>query len=187
MTIIKPSTKDELRRSKPLRQEFCNLPRNPIYLLLDSLKCSHNVGTILRLADALLVQKVYLCGDSVNPSGIRVRKGSRGAERWVEWELRDNAMSVINELHASGVAIVSAEITSDSTDYRDCKMQLPVCFVLGREDCGVSPEILSVSDSIIHLPIFGMTNSLNVSTVAAVLMYEVIRQVRHYAVTNQTQ
>jgi len=176
MNMIRPTTKNELRRNKTSKHEFSNLPRNPIYLLLDSLKCSHNVGTILRLADAVLAQKIYICGDSVNPSGIRVRKGSRGSERWVDWEKRDDAVSVVKELQSRGISIVSAEIASGSDDYRGVSIPLPVCFVLGREDCGVSPEVLSMSDSIIHLPIFGMANSLNVSTVAAVLMYEVIRQ-----------
>ncbi|MEI6208853.1 MAG: TrmH family RNA methyltransferase [Desulfuromonadales bacterium] len=176
MNMISPSTKDELRRNKASREEFRNLPRNPVYLLLDSLKCSHNVGTIFRLADAVLAKKIYICGDSVKPSGIKVRKGSHGSERWVDWEKRDDAVSVINELKSSGISIVSAEITSGSVDYREVNMPLPVCIVLGREDCGVSTEVLSMSDSIVHLPIYGMANSLNVSTVAAVLIYEVMRQ-----------
>ena len=174
--MTRPSTKDELRNGKPTRQEFRGLPRNPVYLMLDGLKCFHNVGTILRLADALLVTKVFLCGDTVNPFGKKTRKGSRGAERWVEWEQRDDTVTVIYELKEQGVSIVSAEIAAESMDYRDYDLQLPVCFVLGREDIGVSPEVLSLSDSIVHLPIFGMTNSLNVSTVAAVLLYEVVRR-----------
>jgi len=184
---IHPSTKSELRSGKPSRQEFRNVPRNLIYLLLDNLKCSHNVGTILRLADALLVQKVYLCGDTVNPFGKKVRQGSRGAEHWVELEQRDDAVSVIKELQACGVSIVSAEITPESVDYRVGNIPLPVCFVLGREDSGVSPDVLSLSDSIVHLPIFGMTNSLNVSTVAAVLLYETLRRGGSVSSTNQVQ
>ena len=50
-------TKEELRSNKKRREEFKNLERNNIYIVLDSLKCAHNVGTILRLSDALLARK----------------------------------------------------------------------------------------------------------------------------------
>lgn len=176
MNMVHPSTKEELRRIKPNRQAFRTIKRNQIYLILDSLKCAHNVGTILRLADALLVQKVYLCGDTVNPFGKKVLNGSRGAERWVELEQHNDAVQVIHRLKAQGISIVSAEIANESVDYRTGDFQLPVGLVLGREDYGVRPEILGLSDAIVHLPIFGMANSLNVATVAAVLLYEVARR-----------
>ena len=49
--------------------------------------------------------------------------------------------------------------------------QFPACLVLGREDRGVAQSIVEISDSVVHLPMYGMVNSLNVSTVAAVLLY----------------
>ena len=54
-------TKEELRKNKERRENFKNIKRNDIYIILDSLKCAHNIGTILRLADSLLVKKVYIC------------------------------------------------------------------------------------------------------------------------------
>jgi tRNA G18 (ribose-2'-O)-methylase SpoU len=58
--------------------------------------------------------------------------------------------------------------------YRNADYEFPVCLVLGREDKGVSQEIIALSDAVVHLPMYGMTNSLNVSTVAAVLMYHLV-------------
>jgi len=52
-------TKDEIRSGKASREEFRKLTRTPIYIVLDGLKSAHNVGTIIRLSDALLVDKVY--------------------------------------------------------------------------------------------------------------------------------
>jgi len=60
---IRQLTKDEIRVGKVSREEFLKVTRNPIYLVLDNLKSSHNVGTILRLSDALLVKKAFICGD----------------------------------------------------------------------------------------------------------------------------
>jgi len=56
-------TKDEIRSGKVSREEFRKLKQNPIYLVLDGLKSAHNVGTVIRLSDALLVDNVYLCCD----------------------------------------------------------------------------------------------------------------------------
>lgn len=167
-------TKDEIRRGKVSREEFCKLKRNPIYLVLDSLKCAHNVGTILRLSDALLVEKVYIYGDGALPPSNKVRKGSLGAERWVDWEHRENTFDTVSELKDKGVSIITAEIATTSVDYRNADYQFPVCLVLGREDRGVSQEIVALSDAVVHLPMYGMVNSLNVSTVAATLMYDLV-------------
>jgi tRNA G18 (ribose-2'-O)-methylase SpoU len=167
-------TKDEIRRGKVSREEFRRLKRNPIYLVLDGLKCAHNVGTILRLSDALLIDKVYLCSDTVLPLTRKVRKGSLGSERWVDWEHREDALDTVSKLKDKGVTIITAEIATSSIDYRHVDYQFPACLVLGREDRGVSQDIIALSDIVIHLPLYGMVNSLNVSTVAAVLMYHMV-------------
>jgi tRNA G18 (ribose-2'-O)-methylase SpoU len=167
-------TKDEIRKGKLSREEFRKHKRNPIYLVLDSLKCAHNVGTIIRLSDALLVEKVYLCGDTVLPLSRKVRKGSLGSERWVAWEHQEDALETVLKLKEQGISIVTAEIATTSIDYRHANYHFPVCLVLGREDKGVRQGIIALSDAVVHLPMYGMTNSLNVSTVAAVLMYHLV-------------
>ncbi|MFH0968657.1 MAG: TrmH family RNA methyltransferase [Methanobacteriota archaeon] len=138
------------------------------------MKSVHNVGTIIRLADAIMVEKVFICGDGALPPSSKVRKGSLGSENWVDWEHREGAFDVISELKHKGVSIVTAEIATTSVDYRDADYRFPLCLVLGREDRGVSQEIVALSDAVVHLPMFGMVNSLNVSTVAAVLMYHLV-------------
>lgn len=172
-------TKAEIRSGKVSREEFSKLKRNPIYLVLDSLKSAHNVGTILRLSDAVLVQKVYICGDGALPPSKKVRKGSLGAERWVDWEHREDTLDAISELNGKGISIVTAEIATTSMDYRNVDCRFPVCLVLGREDRGVSQEIVALSDAVVHLPMYGMVNSLNVSTVAAVLLYDLVGMLDH--------
>lgn len=170
-TPARPLTKQEIRQDKVTREEFLHIPRNPIYLVLDSLMCAHNVGTIIRLSDALLVEKVFICGDGVKPPSKKVRKGSLGAERWVPWEHRKDTFATVAELKSTGIWIITAEIATTSIDYRHANHQFPACLVLGREDRGVAQSIVEISDSVVHLPMYGMVNSLNVSTVAAVLLY----------------
>ena len=165
-------SKEELRDSKVTRDEFKNIERTEIYILLDSLKVSHNIGTILRLSDALLTKKVYICGDTIVPPNYKIRRSSRGSEKWVPWEYVEDAKEVIKKLKKEGVEITAVEVTNDSIDYRKYIPNFPICLILGREYDGVSKELLELSDNTIHLPINGMCNSINVSNAASVVMYD---------------
>jgi tRNA G18 (ribose-2'-O)-methylase SpoU len=175
MTTI-PSTKPELRAAKPSREEFTRLSRNPIFVVLDSLKMAHNIGTILRLADAVLVEKVYICGNTIVPPNWKIKQGSRGAERWVPWEYKESAAEVVADLKDQGVFIVSAELTEKSSSYDQTAYHFPICVVLGREYDGVSPQVLDLSDVVVSLPVYGMSNSINVSATASVVLYHLLRQ-----------
>ena len=165
-------TKEELRATRVSREEFKSIPRTEIYLVLDSLKVAHNVGTILRLADALLVKKVYICGNTIVPPNRKIKTSSRGAEKWVDWEYAEDATEVVKKLKADGVTIASVEVTDKSVDYREYTPTFPLCLILGREYDGVSQELIDLSDFCIHLPLLGMCNSINVSTAASVALYD---------------
>ena len=168
----KASSKDELRENKIDRNSFSRVMRAPIYIVLDSLKSAYNVGSIFRLADALLITKMYLCGTTITPPHHKIKTTSRGTERWIPWEYRKSAVETVRELKEAGVFILCAELTAESIDYKKIRPSFPVCLILGREYDGVSPEVLDLADSIVSLPIYGMTNSLNVASTASVLLYE---------------
>ena len=165
-------TKNELRDSKINRNEFKNIKRNEIYVLLDSLKVAHNIGTILRLSDSLLIKKVFICGNTIIPPNHKIKSSSRGAEKWVDWEYVEDATVVVKELKKQGVSIISVEVTDKSIDYREYKASFPALYIFGREYDGVSQELLDLSDFTIHLPLLGMSNSINVSTCASVVLYD---------------
>lgn len=171
--------KVELRATKPARKEFLSVERNPIYLVLDSFKVAHNIGTMLRMADALLVEKVFICGNTILPPNRKIKTSSRGAERWVPWEYTSDAEGAVKRLKEEGVTIVSVELADNSVDYKTIDYPTPVCLVLGREYDGVSPEVLALSNYVVHLPMLGMSNSINVSAAGAVLLYEVYDQIKN--------
>ncbi len=174
----KPLNKAELRSTKPSKHEFTKISRNPIYIALDSLKCAHNIGTILRLSDALLVNRVYICGNTIIPPNRKIKASSRGSEKWVSWEYRENIVELIKELKNKGIFIMSSEISNLSIDYNEAEYRFPVCLVLGREYDGICKDVLNLSDCIVHLPVYGMTNSINVSTTASVLLYDILKRLK---------
>lgn len=90
----KQLSKKDIRSGKVDRCSFEKVKRNDIYIILDSLKCAHNIGTILRLSDALLIKKVYICGNTILPPNKKIRTASRGSEKWVPWEYRENIVEL---------------------------------------------------------------------------------------------
>lgn len=167
----KASSKSELRSNKVKKEKFGEIERSPLYVVLDNFKSAYNVGTIFRLADALLIKKIFLCGTTIVPPNHKLKTTSRGTERWVPWEYAVSTVDVVKKLKSNGVSVVCAEITEESEDYMTFLPSFPLCLVLGREFDGVSPEVLDLADSVVSLPIYGMTNSLNVASTASVLLY----------------
>lgn len=165
----------ELRASKVNRHDFEKLKRNEIYVILDRVDNGYNLGAILRLCDVTLVKKLYII-EGKNTIARKALKAAKGAENWVPYEVVIAPAELINKLKQDGVIIASLEICHDSVDYRKVDFsKKPICFVFGSETSGVSEEILNLSDMRIHLPVQGMCNSLNVSSCAAVILYEAIK------------
>lgn len=172
MVHDKPLSKLTLRSGKPSRDDYLRLPRTPVILILDNLKVAYNVGTILRLAEAVMAEKVYLCGSTIVPPNSKIKTASRGAERWVPWEYIPQTLDAVTHVKGQGYQIIAVEISETSKPYTELNFQnVPCAFVLGREYDGVSPNVLSASDEVVHLPMLGMANSINVACAAAVLVY----------------
>jgi len=178
-------SKHALREGRHDRRCFSDVQRNPIYIVMDGLSCSHNVGCVFRMADAVLAAKVFLCGDSRKPPGKRISKGSRGAEKWVPWEYCEDITDALVALKASRVEIISMELCDSSVTYSQITYPSPVCFVIGSENKGVSPAALALSDRAIHLPMLGMSNSLNVSTATSVVLYDCLQKISAGSVSSE--
>jgi tRNA G18 (ribose-2'-O)-methylase SpoU len=163
----------ELRRDKANRNDFRKLPRRPITVLLDGVQQNHNIGAILRLCDAFLVQRLLIAGHATNLRNRKLVKAARGTQRWVPWTVVDNAFDTAKAAKNFGLYIIAAEQTGSSLGPSSMALQYPVLLVLGGETSGVSPPILDWADTIIALPMLGMANNFNVATAAAILLYEI--------------
>ena len=73
---------------------------------------------------------------------------------------------------------MAVEQTDQSTDYQTAPYRLPVCAVFGHERDGIQDEVLSEADLVVEIPMFGIGNSLNVATAAAVVLYELLRRLK---------
>lgn len=165
----------ELRTTKATEEHRSQIKRNPIYIVLDSVLDTYNVGAIFRLADAVSAKKVYLCGQTEIPPHTRIKKASINTTEWVEWEYKESALEAVKELKSQGVQIVSVEQSPKSVPFQNAEYNFPVALVVGHETEGVSKEVLSASDLIVELPMWGINKSLNVMVSLGIVLYEVVR------------
>jgi tRNA G18 (ribose-2'-O)-methylase SpoU len=168
----------QLRKSEPISKELKKIKRNPIYLVLDRTIDTYNTGSLFRLADAIAVEKMYLCGDMEYPPSSRIHKAAVGTEAWVPWKKRPATLSTLKELKHRGVQIIAVEQSKYSISYKDLKPKFPVAIVVGNETGGIERKVLDEADIIVELPMYGINKSFNVWGSAAVICYKVLEHLR---------
>ncbi|MBI4059239.1 TrmH family RNA methyltransferase [Candidatus Microgenomates bacterium] len=169
----------ELRKTDPSSEEIKAIKRHPIYIVLDNVLDTYNIGSIFRLADAVAAEKVYLCGETEYPPNHRIEKASIGTWRWVPWEHCDSATEAIKNLRSNikDLQVVAVEQNSKSIRFDQYDYQLPICIVVGHETEGVSKEVLEMADAIVELPMFGINKSLNVMVSAGIILYKIAEKI----------
>lgn len=171
--MIKLNAK-QLRKSEPSKKKLKKIKRNPIYLVLDSIYDTYNIGSLFRLADAVAVEKVFLCGNMEYPPSSRIHKAAVGTETWVPWQKDESTIETINELKKKSVQIIVVEQNKRSISYKDLKPNFPCAIVVGNETEGVKLEVIDKADVIVELPMHGINKSFNVWGSAAVVTYKVL-------------
>src|SRR3989344_8710932 len=88
----------ELRTTEPTEAQIQAIKKRPLYIILDNVLDTYNVGSIFRLADAVAAEKIYLCGETLAPPNPRIKKASIDTWKWVEWEYCASAALAISKL-----------------------------------------------------------------------------------------
>jgi tRNA G18 (ribose-2'-O)-methylase SpoU len=169
--------KEELRKTKPTRDKYLTKPKLPLVLVLDHVTNSYNIGSFIRLADAFAIEKIIVCGE-LTISDKKLKKASRNEAKWVSIEYSDSTTASLQKLLEENYKIFSVELCQESIDYKSVSYPSSSVLVLGNERKGVSEAVLKLSHQHIYIPMFGMGNSLNVSTAGAIVLAECASQIR---------
>lgn len=149
----------------------------PLLLMLDGIEDPHNLGAIIRTADALGVNGVIIKKRGEAPLNATVAKVSTGAINWVKVCQVSNLNQTIETLKKKGYWVVSADGEA-STDYDKVDYKCPILLVIGNEGFGISRLVLKNSDFVVKIPMVGHVESLNASVSAAILVSEIQRSRR---------
>ena len=148
---------------------------HPILVLPDGIQDPHNLGAIIRSAEALGIQGMVLPKHRVASMNETVAKCSSGAVEKFPVTWVTNLVNAIEKLKESGFWIVGIDPDGETSCY-DFKFEMPVALLIGSEGKGIRPLIKKTCDFTLSIPMEGSMSSLNASVAGAVIFYEALRQ-----------
>jgi TrmH family RNA methyltransferase len=160
---------------RQLRLEDLVLGLNPLLLVLESVEKPGNLGALMRTADAAGIEAVIICDpltDIYNPNSIRSGVGCIFTVQIVSTTSKE----ALSWLKSNNINIYAAALSKTAIVYHQIDFCNPTAIVMGTEATGLSNEWLDNSDAQIIIPMNGIADSMNVSTSAAVLVFEAVRQ-----------
>ncbi|MBG9982449.1 23S rRNA (guanosine(2251)-2'-O)-methyltransferase RlmB [Aerococcaceae bacterium DSM 111020] len=146
---------------------------DPFFLILDGIEDPHNLGSIIRTADATGVHGIIIPKRRAVGLTNVVAKTSTGAIEHVPIVRVTNLSQTISQLKEKGLWVFATAMNGE--DMRDWNSKGPIALIIGNEGQGVSDNLLKNADGIVTIPMVGHVQSLNASVATAVLAYEVAR------------
>ncbi|HOV28377.1 MAG TPA: 23S rRNA (guanosine(2251)-2'-O)-methyltransferase RlmB [Pseudobacteroides sp.] len=147
----------------------------PFILILDEINDAHNLGSILRTADAVGVHGVIIPKRRAVGLTSVVAKASAGAVEYVPVARVTNIAQTIDYLKKNNIWVIGTDQTGDKEFYKS-DLKGPVALVIGSEGEGMGRLVREKCDFIVRIPMMGNISSLNASVAAAVIMYEILKQ-----------
>ena len=156
-----------------------------IVVIAHDIRSTHNVGSLLRTAEGLGVEKVYFTGYTpyplhendarlphlANKIHQQIQKTALGAEKSQKWEQSENIEAVIASLKQEGYTIAALEQAQGAISLPEYQPPDKLAILLGTEVEGLDTELLALCSSTLEIPMFGQKESFNVVQAAAMCIY----------------
>ncbi len=143
-----------------------------ILLLAHNIRSLWNVGSFFRSSDAFGVDHLYLTGYTSCPPRQEISKTALGAESTVAWSYHKDPLDVIKQERSQGSRILALERTEKSIPLRTWAPADRILLIVGHEITGVPDVLLSEADEVVHIPMHGTKESLNVAVAAGIALDE---------------
>ena len=161
-------------------EEYKTISKTPVVVVLDNIRSCNNIGSVFRTSDALLIEKVYLCGITATPPNAEIHKTALDAEKSVVWEYFQKTEDAVIELQTQGYKVYAIEQVENSISLPD---YLPadgekVAVVFGNEVKGVQQKVVNICNGSIEIPQFGTKHSFNVSVSAGIVLWDIFRKIQ---------
>ncbi len=161
--------------------EYKEIEKTHLTVVLDNIRSCNNIGSVFRTSDALLIEKVILCGITATPPNKDIHKTALDAEKSVPWEYFDETEAAVTKLKEEGYKVFAVEqvvnsiMLPDFTPGRDQKLAL----VFGNEVKGVQQSVVDLCDGAIEIPQYGTKHSFNISVSAGIVLWDLVYKIRN--------
>lgn len=150
-----------------------------IAVVLEDIYQSHNASAVLRSCDCFGVQDVHVVEqrNQFNPAGdVAV-----GSSKWVDYYKHGDILSAYNHLHDNGYRIIATLPHENDTMIGDIDLSKPTALVFGTELTGLTQDAINGADGYVKIPMYGFTESFNISVCAALSLYSTTERMRRDA------
>ncbi len=161
--------------------QYREVEKTPVTVVLDNIRSCNNIGSVFRTSDALLIEKVILCGITATPPNKEIHKTALDAEMSVPWEYFEETETAVSKLKEAGYQVFAVEqvensiLLPDFTPDKDGKLAL----VFGNEVKGVQQPVVDLCDGAIEIPQFGTKHSFNISVSAGIVLWDLVFKLRN--------
>jgi len=153
----------------------------PITVLCENVSNAPNIGSLFRICDAFGIEKLIFSGEVIPIPSRKMQKTSRAAEKYVPYEIINDLHKYIESIKETH-HIIAIEITEESKPIHQQKFNTnkPIILIIGNENFGVSEDVLSKANEIVHINMFGENSSMNVVQATNIALYEITKQLQDY-------
>ncbi len=145
-------------------------------VVLENVFDPHNISAVMRTADAVGIQDIFILNNKIPPHRKWGAKSSSSAAKWLTVHQYTDADECFAALRQRYKKIYTTHLSSDAVGLYELNLTEPVALVFGNEHSGVSEEIIALADGNFIIPQVGIIKSLNISVACAVTLYEAYRQ-----------
>ena len=147
-----------------------------ITIVLENVFDPHNISAVMRTADAIGVQDIYILNTKIQRHKKWGAKSSSSAAKWLSVHQFENAEECFSSLRKRYSTILTTHLSSDAVSLHSIDFTKSIALVFGNEHSGVSEDIRALADGNFMIPQVGIIQSLNISVACAVTLYEAFRQ-----------
>ena len=161
--------------------EYKEIEKTPITVVLDNIRSCNNIGSLFRTSDALLIEKLMLCGITATPPNTEIHKTALDAEKSVPWEYFSETENAVLKLKEAGYRVFAVEQVENSImlpDFTPEKGQ-KLALVFGNEVKGVQQSVVNICDGAIEIPQYGTKHSFNISVSAGIVLWDIVYKIRN--------
>ena len=162
---------------RDLFDRLASLRTRHIAVVLEDIYQSHNASAVLRSCDCFGVQDVHVieANNPFNPAGdVAV-----GSSKWVDYYPYHDTPSAYTRLREMGYKIVATTPHTNDTLITDLDISQPIALVFGTELTGLTPQAIDLADSYVKIPMYGFTESFNISVCAALSLFSITSRLRN--------
>ena len=146
----------------------------PITLVCDHIYFQQNIGSLFRISEAFGVENIIFLGKDIPLTPRKINKTSRSTHLHVPHTIIEETKDLIDFLIQNNFEIISLEITNSSKPLQEVLLpeNKKIALIIGNEINGVSEDLLTISNQIVHINMFGNNSSMNVAQATSICLYE---------------